>query len=167
MFVIVDEIINKKKVYDTPIQPKITELFQSNNELLKIKDKAGKELKNPISVYLCKKNGIVYENIYEDDKTTDDIVHHETFGDVYLFSTEPINTVGTFFSFFTGSKKSRRYALFLEDETTIDSKNKGLAEYLKEASDSLTGYLTYTCIGFMEAGRQFWAVKSKTLFTEI
>jgi len=169
-FVLLDEIINKKKVYDIPIPQKITELFQSNHELLKIKHKSGKEIENPISVYMCKKNGVIYENVYEEDKKTEETeeqVYHDTFGNVYLFTTEPINTVGSFFSFFTGGKKAKRYALFLEDETTIDNKNKSLLEYLKEASDSLTGYLTYTCIGYMEAGRNFWAVKSKTLFTEI
>ena len=169
-FSVLDEIINKKKIIDTPIQEKIITVFNENPELLKIKDSGGKELANPISVYLCKKNGVIYENVYVDDESNGDIdmqIHHDTFGDVYLFTTEPINTVGSFFSFFTGAKQVKRYALFLENETTINNDNKGVADFLKEASDSLTGYLTYTCISYTEAGRQFWAVKSKTLFTEI
>jgi hypothetical protein len=169
-FVIIDEIINKKKVLDVSIPENITKNFNENSELLKIKEKGGNELENPIAVYLCKKNGVTYENFYEDDKTVeevDQIMHHDTLGDVYLFTTEPINNVGSFFSFFTGGKKAKRYALFLEDEITIENKDKLLPEFFKNSSKKLDDYFTHNCIGYTEAGRNFWAVKSRELFTEI
>jgi len=169
-FVIIDEIVNKKKVLDVSIPEDITNVFNQNNILLKLKEKGGNEIENPIAVYLCKKNGVSYENVYEDDKLSeevDQIMHHDTLGDVYLFSTEPINTVGSFFSFFTGSKIAKRYALFLEDETTIENNDKPLSEFFKDSQDSLKEYLGHNCIEYTEAGRQFWAVKTRELFTEL
>ena len=171
-FVIIDEIINKKKVLDVSIQEDITNVFNQNSELLKLKEKekGGNEIENPVLVYLCKKNGVNYENVYEDDKVNEEVeqqIHHDVLGDVYTFTTEPINNVGSFFSFFTGSKKTKRYALFLEDETTIDNKDKPLTEFFKDSQDSLKEYIGHSCIGFTESGRQFWAVKSRELFTEL
>jgi hypothetical protein len=88
------------------------------------------------------------------------------FGDVYLFTTEQITTIGSFFSFFTGPKRLKRYALFVENETIINN-DKSILEYLKQTLDSISSYITYTCISFKENGQEFWAVKSKLLFTEI
>ena len=165
--VIIDEIVNKKKVSDTPIQDGITEVFNENSHLLKMNNENGDELENPIIAYLCKKNGAVYENVYEDEKQEDNMdlqVHHDTFGDVYLFTIEPINNVGSFFSFFTGTKQVKRYALFLENETAIENNDKNVVEFIKEQGMDVP---ENTCISFKESGRQFWAVKSRELFTEI
>ena len=165
--VIIDEIVNKKKISDTPIQEGIPEVFDENPDILKMKNENGDELENPIIAYLCRKNGAVYENIYEDEKQEDNMdtqIHNDTFGEVYLFTSEPINNVGSFFSFFTGAKQVKRYALFLENETTIENNDKNIAEFIKEQGMDVP---ENTCISFKESGRQFWAVKSRELFTEI
>ena len=134
-----------------------------------MRDEEGNNLDNPIVAYLCRKNGNTYENVTIDANTEeiDAKVSHEVFGDVYLFSKEPISAVGGFFSFFTGSKSSKRYALFLENEVTIDNGNKRIIDYMQEKQENASNYEEYDCISFNEYGNQFWVVKQKTLFTEI
>jgi hypothetical protein len=163
---IIDEIINTKKILDFPIHESIINLFNENQELVDMEDEDNSLLENPIVAYLCKKNGSAYENIIS-ESSMDDIdttVSHEKFGNVYLFTKTPINSTGTFFSFFSGSKKPKRFALFLDNSINLDTQGKSLIEYLAE---SLDDYNKYSCISYTENGTQYWVVRSKTLFTEI
>jgi len=174
-FAIIDEITSGKKIIDTPILEPIIKMFEENPELLTMKDNEGNPVKNPIAVHMCKKTDSFYENTTKEDdekkegedKDTELKIHHDVFGDVYLFSTDIITTLGSFFSFFTGGKHIKHYALFVENETIIKNEKENVIDYLKSATDSLTSFLTYTCISFDENGHHFWAVKSKLLFTEI
>jgi hypothetical protein len=174
-FAILDEILTQKKIVDTAIDERCITMFSQNPELSTMKDSENNPIKNPLAVYPCKKTGAVYENINKqttsepETEDTDVMIHHDEFGDVYLFSTEPIHTVGSFFSFFTGPKPVKRCALFLEKEITIENGIKPIQDFLKEEKEkeNLPDYTENTCISFQEAGKQFWAVKSKLLFTEI
>jgi hypothetical protein len=166
---IIDEIVNKKKIINIPVHESATKVFDENQELLKMKDDEGNLIENPIVAYLCKKNGNDYENITIDN-TIDDLdikINIEHFGNNYLFSTEPLNIVGGFFSFFSGSKKPKRFSLFLDNSKNIDNKDKSLLLYITENAGTIEEYNEYSCISYYENETLFWIVRSELLFTEI
>jgi len=166
---IIDEIINKKKILSIPFHESVIKLFDENQELLNMKDNEGNLIENPILAYLCKKNGNKYESVLIDN-TIDDVdikVNTEHFGNNYLFTTEPINTVGGFFSFFSGSKKPKRFALFLENVKNIENKDKSILLYMTENSETEENYNEYTCISYYDSEQEFWAVRSRLLFTGV
>jgi hypothetical protein len=74
---IIDEIINRKKIFETPIDQKIIDMFESSPLLKNIYDYNNKEIFVPKLVYLCVDGG------YEDD---DEDENEAT-------ETESINTV--------------------------------------------------------------------------
>jgi len=170
-FCLVDEI-QKRKIVDVSIRDDISKMFDENPELLILKDKDGKNIKIPIVAYLCRKTDKYYENVpIPDEKIeqeeTDQKIQHEVFGSVYLFTTDIITTLGSFFSFFTGGKKIKHYALFIEDERVIKNDASNVLDFIQQGADSVTSYKTYTCISFKDKDHEFWAVKSKLLFTEL
>ena len=164
---LVDEIVNVKKIEDTPIHEYITKMFENNSEFLNMKDDDSNIVENPILAYLCKKNDDVYENVISDSSIDeiDTSVNHNIFGNIYLLTKNPIDNTGGFFSFFSGSAKLKRYSLFLENSIDVSNNETNITEFMKEKD--ITEYDSYTCILYQENGNTFYVVKSKTLFTEI
>jgi len=164
-FAIINDITNNK-IIDAPLSEKILKLFNKNPGLLNMKDDDDNKVdNNPIPVYLCKQSGLSYENVdtsnTETSPDTDLKVHHDIFGDVYLFTTEPITSL---FNVFTTPIK--RFALFTENSFVIDSKME-VSDYLLQHQSEKATIFEHKTISFKEGGRQYWAVRSKLLFTEI
>lgn len=165
-FAIIDDII-KKNIINIPVSEPITRMFTENPDLLYMKDENDEKIDIPISVYLCKKSGSSYVNVdtYDSDSSesldNEFIIHHDIFGDVYLFTIEPIGSV---LNIFTPSNK--RFALFVENDLVIDNSIE-IAKYISNHPEKNTTFSDYKCISFMENGNKYWAVKSKLLFTEI
>jgi len=164
------EITTTKKIINNSVNESVVDLFENEPILLNLKDDDNNSLENPVVLYLCKNNGNSYETVVVSDSSTEEIdtqINHEVFGNVYLFTQEPIPTVGSFFSFFTGAKKVKRYAGFLDQKTEIENGEKKLSDFMKERNQTSFTYENYSCIRFKENGLNYWAVKSKLLFTVI
>jgi hypothetical protein len=87
--IIIDEITIKRTINLSPL---IIDLF-NNNKILK---KIGNEVPLPRVLYLCKKEGGVYKNIYYEQQEVphytiiNEQVLHPTFKNIYLFSEIPL-----------------------------------------------------------------------------
>jgi hypothetical protein len=160
---ILDEI-QKRKIINTPIVDKISTMFDQNKILSNFKDEMGIILDNPICVYLCKKSGNNYVNVDIGDKpdTKTEIleykINHPVFHDVYIFTTDPIPKEQSFFNLFSSPSKVKRFSLFIDNETVLKTEGD---------VTNTSNYNNFTCISFTENGRDYWAVRSELLFTEI
>lgn len=168
---IIDEIINKKRISDVPIEQPIVELFSSSPLITHIYRQHGEEIPYPKSVNLClSDNEGQYKNAYYQDplKTVSVVnpkVEHPFFGNVYIFSSEPIiqgSTKGLVqgimetLSPAPESNPIKRYALFT-----------GSAKIYKEITSLEQVDKRYICYGFIEKSHELWAVKQIKLFVEL
>lgn len=192
---IIDEILNKKKINETPIQEKIIDLFQSTPLLVNIYGPDNKPKPTPKLVNLCIQGdggykNAYYENINNIEVADDDSisksqsrsisiinprVNHPFFDNVYLFTSEPF------------VKTSQKGIVQEAIQTITEGKNiadeiNNIKRYALEL-DSVKYYKdvdiktliekqeqinpNYDVYCFYEDGREFWAVKSATSFVEI
>ena len=87
--IIIDEIINKRTL---TLSSNVLDLFTNNKILTKI----GQDIPPPRVLYLCKKEGGVYKNVYYEQQEVshytiiNEQVLHPTFKNIYLFSEIPL-----------------------------------------------------------------------------
>lgn len=87
--IIIDEIINKRTL---TLSSDVLDLFTNNKILTKI----GQDIPPPRVLYLCKKEGGVYKNVYYEQQEVshytiiNEQVLHPTFKNIYLFSEIPL-----------------------------------------------------------------------------
>jgi hypothetical protein len=166
---IIDEIINKKKILDIPIEPTIADLFSSSKLITYIYSGQGIELPYPKSVYLCQltETGEYKNAYYTGSQKSISIVSPKIelpfFGSVYLFSSEPLisgpktGVVQEIVQTLTNTSDIlKRYSLFID-----------AAKIYKEVDPIEIADKNYLCYGFIDKGHELWAVKSVTLFKEI
>ena len=165
---IIDEILNKKKIYELPIEQHIIDLFLSSPLITHIYHERGEEIPYPKSVNLCLSEGNgQYKNTYYSDplksiSIVNPKVEHPFFGSVYIFSTEPIihgstkGLVQGLVETFTETNPIKRFALF------VDS-----AKMYKEITSVEQVDKRYVCYGFTEKSHELWAVKQVKLFVEL
>ena len=122
----IDEIVNKKQLLGYNIVQDATFLFYEKPGLMQIKDERGAILDIPPVLYLCRKKGGQYENIYSeyDDRNRDTSPYlsliderssHPVLGDFFVFSLLPLD-------FHSQSiMKIRRFVGFLEKPLYITS----------------------------------------------
>jgi len=167
---IIDEILNKKKMYELPIEQHVIDLFLSSPLITHIYYQRGEEIPYPLSVNLCLSDGEgQYKNAYYSDplkpvSIVNPKVEHPFFGSVYIFSSEPIihgSTKGliqglseTFTE--TNSTPIKRFALFTDS-----------AKMYKEITSAEQVDKRYICYGFVEKSHELWAVKQVKLFVEL
>lgn len=168
-FVIMDEIINRRKVNDEIIDKIVSELFYNNKYLIYLKySKTNKNIAYPLLGYQCSwdEKEQQYKNIYE-NKNTNEIdeeyykIDHYVFGNNFYLSSEEINKQMTIFNFrdekTTENKKLKRYAFFIEDTKYI---LKDIAENANIIQTELNDNLdSYTSIYFQENSIQLWCIK--------
>lgn len=159
-----DEVLNKRKIFKTPVSEIVLNMFLENRVLINIRDKDGKVLPNPIVAYLLNEN---YENVYykeeESSHTTASIlnekVNHPLFHNVYLFSLEPLvqhNEVS----------KIKRFALFIDGGLLVENGDVPILDYKTDEGD-VPDYSQYDCIGFKENNNDFWLTRSRNFFIEL
>jgi len=170
-FGLIDEIINKKKITDIPIEQKIVDLFSASPLITHIYREHGAEIPYPKVVYLCEmtENGEYINSYYSGSQKTMSIINPKIdnafFGTVYVFSSEPIIS-GPTTGVVQGIVKTmtnttdliKRYALFTDS-----------AKLYKQEEVDINGaadkrFISY---GFVDKGRELWAAKTTPLFTEI
>ena len=115
--IIIDEIINKRTIILSPL---IIDLFTNNKILTKI----GNDIPLPRVLYLCKKEGGVYKNIYYEQQeiahytVINEKVLHPTLKNIYLFSEIPLPSE-------ISIEFLKRYVAFTEKLTRLDGEPDG------------------------------------------
>ena len=156
---IIDELVNKKRVLDLPIEDATSSLFATNRGLIYLyDDKTHKPIHYPIRVYLCESVNDEYANVkYVDaaDKSSlsmiSDKVYHPVVGNGYLFTSTALDTSET--------PQLKRYALFHHDATYVLHEPFIGSEYELIKDDA--------CVCFLSEGVEYWSVKNMDLFLEV
>ena len=155
---IIDELMNKKRALDLPIEHATSSLFSTNHKLIYLyDDKMHKPIHYPIRAYLCESVNDEYANVkYVDadqssvsmisDKVNDPVV-----GNGYLFTSTALDASVT--------PSLKRYALFHHDATYVLHEPFIITEY-----DLITDN---ACVCFLSEGVEYWSVKNMDLFLEI
>jgi len=155
------QILKVNKIYDIPIRDEILNIFKKSkilNNIKKYKDVNNKQLGStniiyPELLFLCKKDGDIYVNVYYDEGENSqntktlifDRIHHPILKDIYLFSKER----------FPSDKNIEQVKCFVVF-TNLENKIEGEIINIPEAP----------VIGFTENEKEFWCCKSPRFFVE-
>ena len=155
---IIDELVNKKRALDLPIEDAASSLFAATNKLIYMyDDNTHKPVHYPIRVYLCESINDEYTNVkYVDaDKSTlsmiSDKVNDPVVGNGYLCTSTALDTSET--------ASLKRYALFHHDAIYVLHEPFIKSEYDLIADNA--------CVCFLSEGVEYWSVKNMDLFLEI
>jgi hypothetical protein len=172
---ILDEIVNEKHIFSTPMDKQIYNMIQNNEFIAYIKDKNGERINMPCCLYLCRVNDKgEYDNAYyETDEhnmkqksAMDGKITHDTFGHFYYFTTDPIHKD-------SGANRLKRFSVFIDNALYVLNINKPIEDIdfvtddEDDFDDTHKSYKDYTCIYFFEDGLQLWCVKSLSRFVEL
>lgn len=172
---ILDEIVNEKHIFQTPIDKDIYGMIQNNEFVAYIKDKNGERINMPCCLYLCRVNEKgEYDNVhYASDEhnmqhksPVEGKITHEKFGHFYYFTTDPIHKDAS-------PHKLKRFSVFIDNALYILNINKDIKDidFVTEDEDDFDethkSFKDYTCIYFFEDGLQLWCVKSLSRFVEL
>jgi hypothetical protein len=164
LFVILDEILNKDKLLGEPIDSQVGNLFREHEYMKFILDKDGHPVRIPSCMYQVEKNGVDYENsVYEEgvnwkteESGFDSQLDHPIFGNVYLFSTDLVDT--------NTSENVKRFAGFTQDVLYIMNKNFALEENLVANKED---FRDFTGVSFYENGVECMAFYTNGVFMEL
>jgi CubicO group peptidase (beta-lactamase class C family) len=156
---IIDELVNKKRALDLPIEQATSSLFATNRALIYIYgDKTHKPIHYPIRVYLCESVNDEYANVkYVDagDNSTvsmiSDKLNDPVVGNGYLFTSTALDASET--------PQLKRYALFHHDATYVLHEPFIVSEYELIADNA--------CVCFLSEGVEYWSVKNMDLCLEV
>jgi hypothetical protein len=155
---IIDELVNKKRALDLPIEEAASSIFATNHKLIYVyHDKTHKPIHYPIRVYLCESVNDEYANIksVDADQSTismiSDKVNNPVVGNGYLFSSTALDASET--------PRLKRYALFHHDAIYVLHEPFIVSEY-----DLITDN---ACVCFLSEGVEYWSVKNMDLFLEV
>jgi hypothetical protein len=172
---ILDEIVNEKHIYKTPIDIDICNMIQEHEFIAYIKDSTGNRINMPCCLYLCAKIDGKYQNVYhagteeehlKQKSIADAKIDHAVFGHSFLFSTDPIDPTNQ-------TLKLKRYSVFIDNALyilNIDTNIKSLDFFAEEEDDldeSHKSVRDYNCIYFFDEGLQLWCVKGISRFTQL
>lgn len=164
LFVILDEILKKEKLLGEPIDSQVGNLFREHEYMKFILDKDGHPVRIPSCMYQVEKNGVDYENsVYEEgvnwkteESGFDSQLDHPIFGNVYLFSTDLVDT--------NTSQNVKRFAGFTQDVLYIMNKNFALEENLVANKED---FRDFTGVSFYENGVECMAFYTNGVFMEL
>ena len=167
---LIDEILYKRKIYSTPVDNTISQLFKDNHFLQEIKNNKGSPYPFPMQLYMCKMVDGEYENVRKGTDAWLSTIEHPFLSKAYLFSSDPVIESDT--------ESLQRFICFIvrglyieKDISTanpdeIDEDN--IAHLTEEEKTKYSNDILYaSTIYFHEKGLQMWAVKNITHFTEI
>jgi hypothetical protein len=169
LWAILDEIIVKKRILDIPIKDYILEMFNVYQVLNIIKDSTNYPIETPIILFQCNGTYKNYENNYYNEiedrsksiSIIDERIEHDIFGNIYLFSTEPLE--------YDNLSKIKRYAAFINNTLyMLNKKNITKEELVGDETDiSKLPFKTYHCISFNEDEKDYWSINTNQLFVEL
>ncbi len=155
---IIDELVNKKRALDLPIEEATSSLFATNHMLIYVyDDKTHKPIHYPIRVYLCESVNDEYANVksVDADNSTismiSDKVNNPVVGNGYLFSSTALDASET--------PHLKRYALFHHDAIYVLHEPFIVSEYELITDNA--------CVCFLSEGIEYWSVKNMDLFLEV
>ena len=169
IWAILDEIVIKKRILDIPIKDYIIEMFNEYKVLNNIKDSTNFPIEKPIILYQCNGTYKNYENNYYNENEQrsksisimDERVEHDVFGNIYLFSIEPLE--------YDNLSKIKRYAAFINNTLyMLNDANVTKEELVGDETDiSKLPFKTYHCISFKEDDKDYWSINTNQLFVEL
>ena len=169
IWAILDEIVIKKRILDIPIKDYIIEMFYEYKVLNNIKDSTNFPIEKPIILYQCNGTYKNYENNYYNENEhrsksisiMDERVEHDVFGNIYLFSIEPLE--------YDNLSKIKRYAAFINNTLyMLNDTNVTKEELVGDETDiSKLPFKTYHCISFKEDDKDYWSINTNQLFVEL
>jgi len=172
---ILDEIVNEKHIFRTPIDKDIYNMIQNHEFIAYIKDKKGERINMPCCLYLCRINEQgEYDNAYHESEEhnmkhkslADSKMDHDTFGHFYYFTTDPIHKDNN-------TLRLKRYSVFIDNALYVLNINKPIEEIdfgtddEDDFDETHKSYKDYTCIYFFEDGIQLWCIKSLSRFVAL
>ena len=169
IWAILDEILIKKRILDIPIKQYIIDMFNEYHILNEIKDSTNFPIEKPIILYQCIGTYKNYENNYYNENEhrsksisiMDERIDHDIFGNVFLFSTEPLE--------YDNLSKIKRYAAFINNTLYMLNKTNITKEELVGDETNITKlpFKTYHCISFKEDDKDYWSINTNHLFIEL
>jgi hypothetical protein len=166
---ILDEITIKNRILDIPVKQYIIDMFNEYQVLNNIKDSTDFPIERPIMLYQCNGTYKNYENNYYNENEDrgksisiiDERIEHDVFGNIYLFSTEPLE--------YNNLSKIKRYAAFINNTLYMLNKTNITKEELigDETDVSKLPFKTYHCISFKEDDKDYWSINTNHLFIEL
>ena len=166
VWVILDEIINKKKVLGFAVEPSIIPLFSDSYGLSILLDKDGFKSELPYVLYLCKKEGDAYVNVYNEkpeETPYEERMTHPIFGKFYFFSTKPLNLEDSRSIF-----QLQRYAGFTQNPLYLLKDTSDPLFQDPELDDEFKGESNKSIYFREKNGDEMiylWCIKSKDDFT--
>ena len=164
-WLIVDEIINKKKINDKEINPDIVDMLNNTPYMTNILDISGNRIIQPNLLYLCNNNNTntEYKNVVkspnkESIELFDDTIEHPWFGVSYYFSSVPIEKTANLI---------KRYSAFTYNAKYILKDIDQISQEEKDTVDTDLAENDISSIYFKENGIQLWCIYNNNQFTEI
>jgi len=154
--VILDEITNKK-VIETPIAEFVTKFFEEHEYMKYVTDENNYPIPTPSCLYMVdiidgnKENVIKSQNIMS---ILDIQVEHPIFGNIYLFSSKPLEI----------NTQIGRYSVFTNKSLYMMNRDFELDENLREYKHDFDDF---SVVCFFEEGVKYYAVYTQTVFMEI
>jgi hypothetical protein len=154
--VILDEITNKK-VIETPIAEFVTKFFEEHEYMKYVTDENNYPIPTPSCLYMVDIIDGNKENVIKSQNTMsilDIQVEHPIFGNIYLFSSKPLEI----------NTQIGRYSVFTNKSLYTMNRDFELEENLREYKHDFDDF---SVVCFFEEGVKYYAVYTQTVFMEI
>ena len=154
--VILDEITNKK-VIETPIAEFVTKFFEEHEYMKYVTDENNYPIPTPSCLYMVDIIDGNKENVIKSQNTMsilDIQVEHPIFGNIYLFSSKPLEI----------NTQIGRYSVFTNKSLYMMNRDFELDENLREYKHDFDDF---SVVCFFEEGVKYYAVYTQTVFMEI
>ena len=157
LFCIIDEILYKKTIYDSDINPIICEFFKKNRELTKLKSIDNMIYPIPFQLYLCEYADETYKNISKHNTNPYKTMEHSLFSRSYYFTSDYLNDEPFILKRFCCFIVNCLYVLddiiteLLDEEEKQNIKNKSVGA---------------STVYFHENNIQLWGIKNNLHFIE-
>lgn len=157
LFCIIDEILYKKKIYDSNINPIISNFFKKNRQLTKLHSFDNMLYPIPFQLYLCEYKDESYININKNNMNPYKTMEHSLFSRAYYFTSDYLNDEPYML---------KRFSCFIVNCLyVLDDINTELTDE-EEKQDIKNKSLGASTIYFHENEIQLWGIKNNLHFLE-
>lgn len=155
---VIDEILYKRQILDTKINPLICDMFCKNRQFTKIRNLENQEYPIPLQVFLCEHKDDEYINVHKVNENPYKTMEHSMFARGYYFTGEYIGDEPILLKRFCCFIVN---CLYVPDDIITEMTDEDEKQKIRERS------VTASTIYFKENDIQLWAVKNILHFTEI
>ena len=160
VFGILDEIIYKKKIWDTPIDGSVIRLFKKNKQLRSIKNEKDVDYPIPLQTYMCEKKNDQY--ISKKNSLFPSCI--EPFGICYYMTNEKFSEKPDRFAIFV---VNCLYNIELKEDDDIFIRNKK-GDLTKLVDERLTNaLLSNATFHFTDINIQIWGIRDNLHLTKL